>query len=85
MSELAAPPLSAPAIPTCQGSFSSASSSWSSPIPTSLTFKAEVSTEFQEDFCSWDEPQLGDLQQGIAHTFLIKWGVDLPLQDSSHS
>lgn len=55
------------------------------PFPTSLTFKAEVSTKFQEDFCSRDEPQLSDLQQGIAHTFLIKWRVGLPLQHSSHS
>lgn len=84
-SELVTPSLSAPAIPTAQGSFSSADSSWPSPLPTSLTFKAEVSTEFQEDFCSRDKPQLSDLQQGIAHTFLIKRGVGLPLQDSSHS
>lgn len=56
-----------------------------SPFPSGRTFEAEVGAELQEDFHGGDEPQLGDLQQGIAHAFLVEGGVGLPLQNSPHS
>lgn len=50
-----------------------------------LTFKVEVGPAAQENAGCPRQPQLGHLQQGVAHTFLVKWGVGLSLQQLSEN
>lgn len=48
-----------------------------------LTFKIEVGPTLQKDSGCPGQAQLGHLQQRIAHTFLVEWGVSLLLQQLS--
>ena len=52
------------------------------PQPSRLrqTFKVEVGSIPQEHGGCARQPQLGHLQQGVAHAFLVKWRVGFSLQ-----
>lgn len=50
-----------------------------------LTFEVEVGPTAQENVGRAGQAQLGHLQQGIAHAFLVEWRVGLPLQQLSEN
>lgn len=56
-----------------------------SPSGLQLTFKVEVGPVAQENVGRPGQPQLGHLQQGIAHTFLVKRRVGFSLQQLSEN
>lgn len=56
-----------------------------SPLGLPLTFKVEVGPIAQENIGCLGQSQLGHLQQGIAHAFLVKRRVGLSLQQLSEN
>lgn len=54
-----------------------------SPPGLPLTFKVEVGPVLQKNIGCLGQSQLGHLQQGIAHAFLVKWRMSLSLQQLS--
>lgn len=49
-------------------------------ISPRFTFKDKIGPILQEDFSCIHQPKFSYLQQGVAHSFLVEWGVGLSLQ-----